>query len=1070
MNSGAEQMIGRKFGHYVVTGKLGAGGMGEVYRARDEQLDRDVALKLLPAGVVGDEAARKQFRKEALALAKLNHPNIETIYEFGNQDGVDYLAMELVPGRALDEILAAGPMPESEIVRLGSQFADGLAAAHDQGIIHRDLKPGNLFVTPDGRVKILDFGLAKLLHPQLTGDVTRSVTVQSGSISGTVPYMSPEQLRGLPVDARSDIYGAGAVLYEMASGRRPFPQTQTAELMGAILMQALPPVRDANPNVTPRMERVITKALEKEPSQRYQTARELKAALQSAGMSATVVLQPEAEAAKTRVLPENGAAQPAASGGAQQIPTPTPVMTPGSAAGWAAQAPAALGGTSKGASGAGQAAAGAMAGPGAGSSVAAGTASGTKASAAIAEGKPGSQWKLIGGIAAIFLAGVALFAIGIFGARDWILKQLKPGEEAAKSAAARVVPGKSAAPARNASASHSQPEGAEGGAPKAAPPKPAMPSNADAARYYSEALGKLRVEDETGARELLEKSIAAEADFALSHAALAGAWSAMGYDAKARAEGEQGYKLAAGLADAERMEAEAQYRETTHEWSKAAEMYAGLQQASPANVEYGLGLTAMQIRMGKPKEAQATIAALKKLPAAGGDPRLDETSAAAAEALGQYKAEQGAAASAVARARAMKADSMVAGALLRESWAQAMLGQAKEAIAEADESQRIFAAAGDSSRAAAALRVAATLFAREGNLDGAKSKFEQALAAAKQAGDDARAGEDLTGLAGVLERAGDFGGARKPAQDALASCQAAGDRDCESFAREMLGEIAFGSGDLAGAEARYEESLAIAKEDEDSAAELADLLGLSELHYEQGDLDGARKRMEEAGQAWQGSGDAYWAAVSQARAGGILEAEGNLEDARKSFEGAMNGFTDLGAKRNATEEQVEFAGVIVEQGRPSGIEAPLRRAIAEFQAEKNGGDEALARAALARALLALGTPENFVAAQKEVNAAIPVLRGVQDPRPRLEVIVVAARAAAALGEAAQAEKTLEGTLAEAEKHQFAPIEFEIRLALGQIEMKSGKADAGRARLEALSKDATDKGFLLVAQKAQAAEK
>src|SRR6266849_10785037 len=178
-------MIGQRLGHYRIVAKIGAGGMGEVYRAHDEQLDRDVALKVLPTGTLTDDAARKQFRQEALALAKLNHPNIETVFEFSTQDGVDFLAMELIAGSPLSEKLKEGPLPEKEVVRLGTQFAEGLAAAHEQGVVHRDLKPGNLMITPDGRLKILDFGLAKLLNPTADLDVTQSVASRTGTVSGT---------------------------------------------------------------------------------------------------------------------------------------------------------------------------------------------------------------------------------------------------------------------------------------------------------------------------------------------------------------------------------------------------------------------------------------------------------------------------------------------------------------------------------------------------------------------------------------------------------------------------------------------------------------------------------------------------------------------------------------------------------------------------------------------------------------------------------------------------------------------------------------------------------------------
>jgi eukaryotic-like serine/threonine-protein kinase len=292
-------MIAPVLGHYRIVEKIGAGGMGEVYRAYDKQLDRYVALKVLPPGFLADEAARKRFRTEALALAKLNHPNIETIYEFGSQDDVDFLAMELVIGHSLTQKVKDGSLTQPEIVRLGIQLAEGLTAAHARGVIHRDLKPSNLMVTTDGWLKILDFGLAKLIHPELDTDLTRSIT-EHGAVSGTLPYMSPEQLRGMPVDARCDIYSAGVVLYEMATGHRPFPQSQSAELIGAILHQAPARPSSLNPRISAGVENVILKALEKEASQRYHSAGELRVALEGSSSadaatapSSSVLMQTE---------------------------------------------------------------------------------------------------------------------------------------------------------------------------------------------------------------------------------------------------------------------------------------------------------------------------------------------------------------------------------------------------------------------------------------------------------------------------------------------------------------------------------------------------------------------------------------------------------------------------------------------------------------------------------------------------------------------------------------------------------------------------------------------------------
>jgi serine/threonine protein kinase len=214
-------MIGQTLGHYQVLEEIGFGGMGVVHRARDMRLERDVALKVLPAGLLADAGARKRFRNEALALARLNHPNICSIFDFDTQDGVDFLVMEFVPGASLHERLGSGGLPLEEVPKVGAQLAAGLEAAHAQGVLHRDLKPGNLRITPDQRLKILDFGLAKFLHPEASTEATLSAE-ETSSFSGTVPYMAPEQLRNGPADPRTDIYAAGAVLYECATGQRAF--------------------------------------------------------------------------------------------------------------------------------------------------------------------------------------------------------------------------------------------------------------------------------------------------------------------------------------------------------------------------------------------------------------------------------------------------------------------------------------------------------------------------------------------------------------------------------------------------------------------------------------------------------------------------------------------------------------------------------------------------------------------------------------------------------------------------------------------------------------------------------
>ncbi len=267
-------MIGQTLGHYRILEQVGAGGMGVVYRAHDEQLERDVALKVLPSGTLTDNSSRRQFRKEALALGKLSHPNIETIYEFDTQDGIDFLVMEYVPGNTLAERLGSGALPEKEVVALGMQITAALEQAHERGIVHRDLKPRNIAITERGQAKVLDFGLAKLL-PKINEVTAADTLTDTQAGAGTLPYMPPEQLQGESVDARADIYTIGAVLYEMATDRRAFPEELPSRVINAILHHPPVPPRALNSRISPELERIILKCLEKDPGRRFQSAKEL---------------------------------------------------------------------------------------------------------------------------------------------------------------------------------------------------------------------------------------------------------------------------------------------------------------------------------------------------------------------------------------------------------------------------------------------------------------------------------------------------------------------------------------------------------------------------------------------------------------------------------------------------------------------------------------------------------------------------------------------------------------------------------------------------------------------------
>ncbi|MET0164726.1 MAG: protein kinase, partial [Vicinamibacterales bacterium] len=285
---------GTHLGPYEILDAIGAGGMGEVYKARDPRLGRDVAIKVLPASLSADPERLHRFEQEARAAAALNHPNILAVHDIGQHDGAPYIVSELLEGETLRERLNGGALPVRKAVEYAVQIAHGLAAAHEKGITHRDLKPENVFVTSDGRVKILDFGLAKLTQPDtaLAGASALPTTppnTQAGIVLGTVGYMAPEQVRGLPADHRSDIFAFGAIVYEMLSGQRAFRGETTADTMGAILMKEPPDLPAGERHIPPVLERIVDRCVEKSPAARFQSAVDLAFALDalSSGSGAT---------------------------------------------------------------------------------------------------------------------------------------------------------------------------------------------------------------------------------------------------------------------------------------------------------------------------------------------------------------------------------------------------------------------------------------------------------------------------------------------------------------------------------------------------------------------------------------------------------------------------------------------------------------------------------------------------------------------------------------------------------------------------------------------------------------
>ena len=299
---------GTRLGTYEIVAPLGTGGMGEVYRARDLRLGREVALKVLPTGVSSNPDRLARFEREARTVASLNHPNIVVLHSLEEERGTPFLTMELVEGQTLDRHVTADGLPIARVIELGIALADALAAAHEKGVVHRDLKPANVMLTREGRVKVLDFGLARLTQADAGPDLSRASTQaapfsEPGLVVGTVPYMAPEQIRGEVVDARSDLFSLGIMLYELVAGRRPFAGETSADISSAILRDTPTPLTSVRTDVPRDLERIVSQCLEKNSRERFQTALDVSNELHSLNRQGTDTDRAEPDRASIAVLP-----------------------------------------------------------------------------------------------------------------------------------------------------------------------------------------------------------------------------------------------------------------------------------------------------------------------------------------------------------------------------------------------------------------------------------------------------------------------------------------------------------------------------------------------------------------------------------------------------------------------------------------------------------------------------------------------------------------------------------------------------------------------------------------------
>jgi tetratricopeptide (TPR) repeat protein len=1016
--------------------------MGEVYEALDLELREKVALKTVRPQIAQDEWILERFRREVLLARKVTHPNVCRIFDlFHHRDAhseLDFVTMELLEGETLAARLRrGGPMKTDEALPIARQLAVGLEAAHRAGVVHRDLKSANILLVPNAggmRAVITDFGLAR---STAAGEPLASI-YRTGEIVGTPGYMAPEQVEGGAITAAVDIYALGVVLYEMVTGRLPFVgDTPLSTAAKRLTEPPLSPRRHV-PDLDPRWERVILRALARAPGDRFQSAADLERAfaggnvpggrrrlpsrlLTWAAAIAGLVALPVAAYYSLQRTPELPSAPPAADTPAQPVKAfrrSVAVLGFKNLSGqrellWLSTALSETLSTELGV--------------------------GEKLRVIPTETVARIKVDLSLGDEASFSAETLQRMSRSFGADlvvagsylgigdterslrlDVRLQDTTTGETIASAAetatVARLFDLISRAGARlREKLGLRELSPAEAGGVRAS-----LPASPLAARLYAEGLQKLRISEALAARDLLERASAADPRHPLIHAALAQAWSLLGYDAKARREAEQAFALSASLTREERLSIEGRYYAMSRQWEKASGIYRSLFTFFPDSVEYGRSLITSLQYLGKSQEALAVVADMRKLPPPlGDDPRIDFAEAAVAESRSDYERKLSSARRAAQKAAAQGSRLLVAFARYHEGTALRELGDPVGALRAFQEAKDGYALAGDRNGVARALQPIGIFFSEAGDLARAEAAYGESLKISREIGSRFLAASALWSLGLFRAIQGDLVGGQRMIEEARADFREVGHTWYVHSSHADLADIRLWQGDVRSALRIYEELLLESRK-----------IGWKELEA----------------LALQDQGEA-------------LAMCGDIRQARERLGEALGLRERLGTKVLTEDTRRALSAVVLEEGHAAEAEKLARQAAEELERQGSRDREALALAVLARSLAAQG---KHAAAREAADRVSPQSRS---SITRLTSSITGARLLLARGKAAEAIAPAAAAEAEAARTGFVVYALEARLALGEAEIRAGKVAAGRARLKSLEKEATERGFVLIGRKA-----
>jgi serine/threonine protein kinase/tetratricopeptide (TPR) repeat protein len=1127
LSAQSRAMAGKRIGAYRILREIGRGGMAVVYLAEraDDQYRKRVAIKMLKPGTQKDEILRR-FRNEQQALAALDHPSIVRLLDGGStEEGLPYLIMEYVEGVRIDEYCDTHRLSITERLQLFRSVCLAVQYAHETLVIHRDLKPSNILITKEGVVRLLDFGIAKVLNPQWSPDTTLTRTDWRPM---TPEYASPEQLRGAATTKTTDIYSLGVLLYELLTGHRPYQVRHDSALeierrryseepakpsvaasridekashdgstRTVITPQLVAEARAIRPEELSRclrgdLDTIVMKALRTEPEHRYASAEEFSKDIER-HLSGLPI-----KARKPTLLYRGGKFVRR-----HRESLTTAILILAVTTGWGGWAARRLWKQKNAAE-----------------PPASALHVRIRPSVAILgfknlSSRPETAWistALSEMLTAELAAGEQLRTVpdetvahtkidlGLSDveslppdiltqvrknlASDFIIlgSYLDTGEE--KGGQIRLdlrledtVKGGTVAAVSETGTEKTiidlvshvgarlrQQFGLEKPSQiESAGIRAELPLNPEAMRFYSQGLAKIRAFDALSARKLLSHAVAADPSFPLAHSELARTWSSLGYDSNAQKEAKKALDGAGNLSREKHLLVEARFYETSRDWEKAIEAYQTLFSFFPDNPEYGLQLANAETAGGRGKDAFKSLAALDALGVrTKDDPRIDLARSDAAASLGDHKLRRDMAELAAQKAGEQGAKLLVARARNSECRALADLGENEKAKSACEEARQIYAAAGDRGGLAQTLHDMAEVPINQGDFAAAEKVYSQALTIARAIGNQKGQAREQMDLGLISAKRGDFTTARRMYDESFRSYQQASDKYGMASVMGNTGTLLRAQGKLQDARNHFQKTFELSDEVGHRVSAAQALGAIGTVLLEGGDLAGAQKMYRQELTTMRETGGKVLYASTLVEIGQVLRQQAEADKAHEAYLEALSLQEELGNKSDAAETRLALAELDCDSGKGTEAEQLSRSAVEAFRADAFADEEIFAQSVLARALLQQGKVDQARAA---ISEAVRLSEKSQDVTVRIPVILDHAYVMAAGKNLGGAESTAQEALTRARNLSLFRLQLEASLALGQIQMTGPNPAAGRARLQALEKSARAKGFELIARKA-----